>query len=46
MHKHVTLESYVVGNAEDMKDLIDDESCSCVVSSLTLCCADQLKVGL
>jgi len=44
VHKHVTLESYVVGNAEDMKDLIDDESCSCVVSSLTLCCADQLKV--
>ncbi|XP_057307871.1 N6-adenosine-methyltransferase TMT1A-like isoform X1 [Hydractinia symbiolongicarpus] len=43
-NKHVTLEKYLIGNVEDMSGLIADNSCSCVVSSLLLCCVqDQTK---
>ena len=43
-YKHIKLKDYLIGNAENMRELIPDGSCSCVVSSLLLCCADQKKV--
>ena len=43
VHKHIKLVKYLLGNAENMKDIVDDNSCSCVVSSLVLCCTDQEK---
>lgn len=45
LDKHgIKLEKYLIGNCEDMRELIPDNSCSCVVSSLLLCCVDQEKV--
>lgn len=38
---HVTLVKYLIGNCEDLKGLVADESCACVVSSLILCCVEQ-----
>lgn len=43
-HNHVKYKHFLVGNAEDMSNLVEDNSCSCVVSSLLLCCVDQRKV--
>ena len=43
-HNQVKYRHFLIGNAEDMANLIEDNSCSCVISSLLLCCADQRKV--
>lgn len=41
VNSHVTLEKYLIGRVEDMTELVEDNSCSCVVSSLLLCCTEQ-----
>ena len=43
-HNHIKHKHFLIGNAEDMSNLVEDNSCSCVISSLLLCCVDQQKV--
>ena len=41
VNKHVNLKEYLLGNASNMKTIVADSSCSCVVSTLLLCSVDQ-----
>lgn len=42
-HNHVKLREMMLASAEDLSSVVPDESVSCVVSSLLLCCVDQQK---